>query len=93
MKTKYLITLIFSVVLLSGCGVANELTMCTSAPQDEWLFQKNFQENLVTQGYQISKFKVTEGNCYEIYGSDPKGSKVEIYFNPVDGSVVKQKTY
>jgi hypothetical protein len=32
------------------------------------------------QGYTISKFKV-DGNCYEIYGKNKEGKKVEIYYD------------
>jgi hypothetical protein len=40
-------------------------------------------------GYQkIKTFKVT-GSCYEIYGYTKDDRKAEVYFNPVDGSVVK----
>jgi len=42
------------------------------------------------EGYRIKTFKVS-GNCYEIYGFDKEGRKVEIYFNPVDGAVVKKE--
>ena len=44
---------------------------------------------LKAQGYQINKFKVTDGNCYEIYGFNKDGKKVEIYFDPVSGKAVK----
>ena len=40
--------------------------------------------------YKIKNFKVTAGNCYEIYGWDKAGKKVEIYFNPVTGAKVKE---
>ena len=40
------------------------------------------------QGYEIRKFK-EPGTCYEIYGKKD-GKDVEVYFNPVDGSVVKK---
>jgi hypothetical protein len=45
---------------------------------------------LVDQGYKIKVFKVTKGNCYEIYGWDDQKRKVEIYFNPVTGDKVKE---
>ncbi len=64
---------------------------CTEEPQDKWQNQESFQEKLKADGYEIRKFKVTKGNCYEIYGLDKEGRKVEIYFNPVDGSIVKQE--
>ncbi|RUO78379.1 PepSY domain-containing protein [Pseudidiomarina taiwanensis] len=78
------------VMLLVGCG-AQSTTVCTDAPMSEWLDQTAFQQQLLSDGYQISEFKVTDGQCYEIYGFNPAGEKVEIYFNPVDGSVVKEE--
>jgi hypothetical protein len=42
------------------------------------------------QGVQITKFVITPGNCYEVYGFDKTGKKVEIYSNPVDASEVAQ---
>ena len=35
------------------------------------------------QGYKIKKFKV-DGNCYEIYGHNKEGKKVEIYLRHQD---------
>jgi len=42
----------------------------------------------VAQGYKIDKFKI-DGNCYEIYGSNKDGKKVEIYFDTKTLAVVK----
>jgi hypothetical protein len=64
---------------------------CTKEPKDKWQDQAKFQRGLKDQGYKISKFKVTEGHCYEIYGHNKEGKKVEIYYNPVDGKVVKEE--
>ncbi len=63
---------------------------CTKEPSSKWKNQDSFQKELEAN-YKIKKFKVTPGNCYEIYGWDKKGNKVEIYFNPVTGEIVKQK--
>ena len=41
-------------------------------------------------GYQAKVFKVTRGNCYEIYGLDKAGKRVEIYFHPVTGKIVEE---
>ena len=67
--------------------------MCTTAPQADWQNQEAFQAQLVAQGYKINEFKVTDGNCYEIYGFNKDENKVEIYFNPVDGSIVKEESH
>ena len=77
--------------LLAACSAEETETRCTTAPQSEWMDQEQFQAGLKEQGYDINEFKVTPGNCYEIYGKNQAGDKVEIYFNPVDGSVVKEE--
>lgn len=59
--------------------------------KDKWLDQTEFQKKLTGEGYKIKKFKVTSGNCYEIYGHNKMGQKVEIYYNPITGAVVKQE--
>ncbi len=64
---------------------------CTTEPQANWKNSDAFQATLVEQGYTIKKFKVTKGSCYEIYGKNKEGQKVEIYFHPVSGEVVKQE--
>lgn len=64
---------------------------CTKTDKAQWLDQARFQEQLKAQGYEIRKFKITEGNCYEIYGFDKDKRKVEIYFDPVNGQPVKEE--
>ena len=63
---------------------------CTDAARDKWLPEATIKQQIVDSGYTIDVFKVS-GNCYEIYGKDAKGQKVEIYFDPTDGRIVKQR--
>ncbi|MDE2407810.1 MAG: PepSY domain-containing protein [Xanthomonadaceae bacterium] len=63
---------------------------CTDAPRDKWLPKETMQERIVKAGYTIDKFKVS-GSCYEIYGKDKAGKRVEIYYDPTDGKVVKER--
>lgn len=63
---------------------------CTDEPKDKWMSEADFKKKVEAEGYTIKKFK-QPGTCYEIYGTDKEGKKVEIYFNPVDGSIVKSK--
>lgn len=63
---------------------------CTEEPKDKWMSEEDFKKKVEAEGYTIRKFK-QPGTCYEIYGTDKTGKKVEIYFNPVDGSIVKSK--
>lgn len=64
---------------------------CTKEVKEKWKDQNEFQKSLTEQGYKIKEFKVTDGNCYEIYGWDKSGKKVEIYFNPVSGEKIKEE--
>ena len=63
---------------------------CTNLPKEKWMSVESFKTKVIAEGYQIRKFK-QPGSCYEIYGTDKNGKEVEIYFNPVDGSIVKAK--
>ncbi len=90
MNIRNLLLASAATAVLAGCA-GGETTQCTTEPRSAWQDADAFQQNLIDQGYKINAFKVTEGNCYEIYGFDPQQTKVEIYFNPVDGSVVKRE--
>ncbi|RBH41366.1 PepSY domain-containing protein [Pseudomonas sp. MWU13-2860] len=79
--------LLLSLIIASPLPLAGPQS--TTAERPHWQDQKAFQEQLKAQGYQISKFKVTDGNCYEIYGFDKDQRKVEIYHDPVTGKAVK----
>lgn len=79
--------LLLSLVLASPLTFA--ATQCSTTDKAQWQDQDKFQADLKAQGYEIKKFKVTGGNCYEIYGFNKEGQKVEIYFDPVSGKVIK----
>ena len=72
---------------------------CTTEPQEKWMSEMDMQKKIVNDyGFTMYKFKVTSGNCYEIYGTAPKSEdnveervKTEIYFHPITGDIVKQK--
>lgn len=81
--------LLTALVLLAPVAFADP--ECTTADKSEWQDKEKFQEMLKKQGYEIKVFKVTEGNCYEIYGWNKDKQKVEIYYNPVTGAVVKEE--
>lgn len=80
---------LLAVALLLGSSSVFAATECTTADKSTWQDPGKFQALLKDQGYKINKFKVTKGNCYEIYGFDKDGRKVEIYHDPVSGKAVK----
>lgn len=85
-KLVFAITVLLSQVTFAG-------PECTKEPQDKWLNQEAFKKSLTDKGYKIKVFKVTKGNCYEIYGWNKEGEKIEIYFDPTSGSIVKEETH
>ena len=84
---RILIPTVFA--LFSSLAVAGP--QCTDEDKSKWLDQTKFQEELKSQGFEIKVFKVTDGNCYEIYGWNKDKQKVEIYFDPVSGKAVKEE--
>lgn len=60
-------------------------------PEAKWMKEADFKKTMVDQGYTIKTFKVSSGKCYEIYGADKDGKKVEIYFNPETGKAIESK--
>ena len=56
--------------------------MTCNAPQKQWKGRAALEARLKEEGWQVRKSKV-DGGCYEVYGTDPKGNRVEAYFHPV----------
>ncbi|KON81495.1 PepSY domain-containing protein [Azoarcus sp. PA01] len=82
---------LLAVAGLTLSAVAFAGPQCTDQPKSDWMSEEAMKQKIAEQGYTVDKFKTTDGNCYEIYGKDKDGKKVEIYFSPIDGSVVKEK--
>ncbi len=62
-----------------------------SVPKDKWMKEADFKAKIEGQGYKIKTFKVSKGKCYEIYGTDKNGKKVEIYYNPETAEAMESK--
>src|SRR5512146_2968890 len=88
MKTLATLALAGTAALFSVGAMA--APPCTKAPQSQWMPQQALKDRLVKDGYTIDRFLVS-GTCYEIYGKDKDGKRVEIYFDPTDGHIVKQR--
>lgn len=85
--------LLLSALLVSLSGSVFAAAKCTKHPKDEWMKESDAKSKLKSEGYKIKKFKV-DGNCYEIYGHNKEGKKVEIYFDtktlePVKSNIEK----
>lgn len=70
-----------SIALATSPAAATGKVTC-DAPQKQWKSMAKLQSDLAKQGWQVRKAKV-DGGCYELYGTDPRGRRVEAYFHPV----------
>ncbi|BDC43042.1 PepSY domain-containing protein [Paraburkholderia terrae] len=77
-------------VAMSLSGTAFAKADCPVYPKSEWMKESDARAQLEAQGYKIKKFKV-DGNCYEIYGHNKEGKKVEIYYDTKTLAVVKSE--
>jgi len=88
--------IIFVVVLCAAATLSTTVAAkadCKAYPKAEWMKEADAKAKIEAQGYTINKFKV-DGNCYEIYGKNKEGKKVEIYYDaktlePVKSEVEK----
>lgn len=79
-----------AVALIAFTGSAFAGPNCTSEPKAKWMSEADMKAKIAAAGYKYKVFKVTTGNCYEIYGHDSAGKRIEIYFHPVTGNVVEE---
>ncbi|WP_263772609.1 PepSY domain-containing protein [Propionivibrio soli] len=80
-------------VMLAAVGIAGSAIAGPKCdvPKEKWMKESDFKSHVESQGYKIKTFKVSSGKCYEIYGFDKDGKKVEIYFNPETAAVLESK--
>ena len=73
------IALTASIVSLNAAAHGN--VTCDSLPKKDWKTQMDLQKKLTDEGWKVRQVK-TENNCYEVYGFDEKGNRVEAFFHP-----------
>ena len=82
---------LISTLLLAAAGAAVAGPKCTDEPQDKWLTEAQMTQKFQALGYRddVKKLHVSKGKCWEIYGHDKAGKKVEIYFHPITGAIME----
>lgn len=61
---------------------------CTATPQDTEHVAATMRK-LVDTGHTFRRMETSDGKCYELHGTNGKGTRVEIYLNPASGVIVK----
>jgi hypothetical protein len=76
------LTAVAALATLAVPANATGAIKCNAGPQSGWKTTAVLTEKLKKEGWQVRKAKV-DGGCYEVYGTTPKGERVEAYFHPV----------
>ena len=72
-----------AVLLITTTSVgATGLATCESGPKEGWQASTKLEQLLKDKGWTVRRIK-EDGGCYEVYGLDEKGQRVEAYFHPV----------
>lgn len=69
---------------------ATGLATCDSGPEEKWQRPSALEKKLTDIQWKVRRIKV-DGGCYEVYGMNEKGERVEAYFHPVTLAPVPTK--
>lgn len=61
---------------------------CGISDKAAWMSIADITARAEATGLQVRKVETDDG-CYEVYGIDEQGQRVEAYLHPVSGAVVK----
>lgn len=67
--------------LAAASAQATGLATCDSGPKAGWQSQEKLTQDLTARGWKVNRIK-EDGGCYEVYGMNEKGQRVEAYFHP-----------
>jgi hypothetical protein len=79
MKMQQILLAVF--FLISSQAGATGFATCDSGPREGWQAQDKLTAMLKEKGWQVRRIK-EDGGCYEVYGMNEKGERVETYFHP-----------
>lgn len=76
-------------ITLSSASIAGP--KCTEEPESKWLTAEQMSQKFRSLGFQdnVKKLHVSKGKCWEIYGTNVTGEKVEVYFHPITGEIME----
>ena len=77
-------------LLLASAAGATGLATCDSGPKEGWQPVAKLEQTLKDKGWTVRRVK-EDGGCYEVYGLDEKGQRMEAYFHPVTLAPVPTK--
>ena len=82
MKLIYKILLPMALMGTSQISFATGMMSCNSGDKATWKTQDELRTTVIEKGWEVRRVKV-DGGCYELYGTNPDGKRVEAYFDPL----------
>ncbi len=65
----------------ASSAFAHGKVTCPEHPPAEWRPHTELEQKLLKEGWTVRRMEKTE-TCYEVYGKDPQGKRVEAFFDP-----------
>ena len=84
MRSPFMIAIVSTVMMLPVSASATGLHECAATDRAAWLTKAQLTQQLDAEGWSVRRMK-EDGGCWEVYGTNPDGLKVEGYFHPVTG--------
>ncbi|QDL37988.1 PepSY domain-containing protein [Rhodoferax sediminis] len=81
MKQTSLLCAAVLTLTMAGTALAHGGFKC-DAPKAEWKPQMELQRQLLADGWKKVRQIKIENGCYEAYGFNEQGKRVEVFFNP-----------
>lgn len=76
----------------TAIAAAHGFKDCTKEPYAKWKSPLEAEAAAKAEGYTVSKVKLS-GSCYEVYVRDKAGKKFELFYHPIDMTLVKKQEY
>ncbi|ESR23967.1 hypothetical protein N177_2736 [Lutibaculum baratangense AMV1] len=73
-----------------GAGTAMASEERCNAPMSDWQPREALQQKLEQEGWKVRRIKTDDG-CYEVYGFDKDGRRMEAYFDPKTFEIVVER--
>jgi len=83
-----MILVVTTTITLLAPAIAFAAGECPNVPRDQWMSDAAITEKAKEKGYDVRSIKAEDG-CLEAYAMDKDGKRVEVYFHPGTGDVLK----
>lgn len=75
-----------AVAVLVMAALAAASPVC-NVTKEQWMSESDLRTVLKRQGYLVKTVRIENG-CYEVYGLDPLGRRIQNYFDPATAKPV-----